>query len=376
MGDLTLEFLPSQDHIHWNQIVSGLTNAHILQTTHWGEVKSQVGWEEHYLLWKDKDGNVKAAAMMLSKSLPLIKKITKSCIIYIPRGPVLNWAKQKLVDQVLSDLIHYGKKIKAVFIKMDPDLTIGLGFPGSINYEPDTTGQSVIQKLIIDGWRFSNDQIQFRNTVLLDLSLSEEELLSAMKQKTRYNISLAERKGVIVRTGNQDDFPNLYKMYAQTAFRDGFTIRDEDYYLQVWNSLFLAGMAIPLIAEVEGSPVAAMILFHFANRAYYFYGMSSGEHREKMPNHLLQWEAVKISKRIGCIVYDFWGAPDKYNENDPLWGVFRFKDGFNGRVAAGIGAWDYVLNPLAFKLYNNIIPAMLNIMRKFGRKRISREVNE
>lgn len=375
MGDLKLEFLPIGDHIHWNQIVSGLSNAHILQTSHWGEIKTHVGWEEHYLLWKDRDGKVKAAAMLLSKPLPLIKKMTKTCIIYIPKGPVLNWAEQTIVDQVLNDLVAYSRKTKAFFIKMDPDLTVGYGFPGSINYEPDVSAQSVIQKLFIDGWSFSKDQIQFRNTVLLDLSLSEEELLRAMKQKTRYNISLAERKGVTVRAGNQDDFPKLYKMYAQTAFRDGFAIRDEDYYLHVWNSLFQANLAIPLIAEVKGSPVSAMVLFHFANRAYYFYGMSSGEQREKMPNHLLQWEAIKTSKRIGCKVYDFWGVPDSYNENDPMWGVFRFKDGFNGRVAAGIGAWDYVLNPLAFMLYNNIIPAILNIMRKIGRKRISMEVN-
>jgi lipid II:glycine glycyltransferase (peptidoglycan interpeptide bridge formation enzyme) len=140
--------------------------------------------------------------------------------------------------------------------------------------------------------------------------------------------------------------------------------------------LFDAGVAVPFIAEVDSTPVSAIMLFMFAQKAYYFYGMSTGEQREKMPNHLLQWEAIRHAKAAGCVVYDFWGAPDLFDDSDPMWGVFRFKDGFNGTIVSGIGAWDYVFKSGLFKVYSEMIPAILNFMRKMGRKRISDEVNK
>src|SRR5690606_17626789 len=133
-----------------------------------------------------------------------------------------------------------------------------------------------------------------------------------MKQKTRYNLRLAERKGVQVRLGSVDDVDLLYSMYAQTSIRDHFVIREAGYYRSLWSSFIQAGMAEPLIAEVEGVPAAALILFRFGHKAWYLYGMSLDLHREKMPNYLLQWEAVRRSKAAGCTVYDLWGAPDEF----------------------------------------------------------------
>jgi peptidoglycan pentaglycine glycine transferase (the first glycine) len=212
--------------------------------------------------------------------------------------------------------------------------------------------------------------------VIIDLLLSEDDLLSRMKQKTRYNILLAKRNGVVIRKGGREDFPGLYHMYTQTALRDGFIIRDENYYQYVWNLLYEAGMAVPLIAEVDGKPISAIILFIFAKKTYYFYGMSTGEHRDKMPNHLLQWDAILYAKSQGCQVYDFWGAPDKFDEEDSMWGVYRFKEGFSGEILSGIGAWDFIVNRTLFSVYTQFIPALLSIMRRFGRKRLSKEAME
>ena len=145
------------------------------------------------------------------------------------------------------------------------------------------------------GWRFSEEQIQFRNTVTLDLEGDEEDWLARMKQKARYNLRLAQRKGVCVRGGRQD-FHLLYRMYAETAVRDGFVIRAESYYLGVWNTFIQRGMCVPLLAEVEGEAVAGLVLFAFARKAWYLHGMSRESHREKMPNYLLQWEAMRSGK--------------------------------------------------------------------------------
>lgn len=220
-------------------------------------------------------------------------------------------------------------------------------------------------------WRFSSDQIQFKNTVQINLSASEDEMLAHMKQKTRYNIRLAEKKGVTVRIGAQADLPMLYKIYAETSVRDGFVIRNEEYYQTVWQTFMQSSEpdAEPLIAEVNGEIVAAIFIFYFAGRAYYVYGMSREAYREKMPNYLLQWEAMKRSKARGCFVYDLWGAPDEFNENNSLWGVFRFKEGLGGEVIRTLGAWDFAPNPFWYKMYSEIIPRVLDLMRSRGKQR-------
>jgi lipid II:glycine glycyltransferase (peptidoglycan interpeptide bridge formation enzyme) len=231
-----------------------------------------------------------------------------------------------------------------------------------------------MEDLRAGGWRFSDEQVQFRNTVLIDLTPDLDRLLANMKQKTRYNIRLAERKGVTVRTGATADLPLLYQMYAETARRDDFVIRDESYYLSLWTTMLAAGLAEPLLAEVDGEPVAGVVIFRFAGRAWYMQGMSRPAHREKMPNYLLQWEAMLRAKASGCTVYDLWGAPDEFVESDPLWGVYRFKEGLGGQVSRGLGAWDLPIKPLAYRLYTQILPAVLERMRRRGKERTRRLV--
>ncbi len=127
--------------------------------------------------------------------------------------------------------------------------------------------------------------------------------------------------------------------------------------------------AEPLIAEVNGDPVAAIFVFYFAGRAYYIYGMSIEAHREKMPNYLLQWEAMRRAKARGCSVYDLWGAPDEFNESDSMWGVFRFKEGLGGKVVRTLGAWDYPASRIWYRTYTQLIPRVLDVMRARGRAR-------
>jgi peptidoglycan pentaglycine glycine transferase (the first glycine) len=227
------------------------------------------------------------------------------------------------------------------------------------------------------GWVFSSDQVQFRNSVLIDLTSSEEVILARMKQKTRYNVRLAEKKGVTVRVGALADLPRLYKMYAETSMRDGFVIRDEGYYQAVWQTFMQSDMprCEPLIAEVDGEPVAAIFLFVFAGRAYYVYGMSRDAHREKMPTYLLQWEAIKRARAARCTLYDLWGAPEEFNESDGMWGVFRFKEGLGGQVVRTLGAWDFAPNALWYTMYARVMPKVLDIMRSRGRSRTRESLN-
>ncbi len=310
-----------------------------------------------------------AAALVLKRPILRDGFAARLSIFYSPKGPLLDWSNKPLRDRVLNDLQAFAKKQGAIFLKIDPDIVLGTGIPQRQDDFMDNDGQAVIAELKGRGWGYSSDQIQFKNTVLIDLHPSEEELLARMKQKTRYNIRLAEKKGVVLRVGNPEDFSMLYKMYAETSLRDGFVIRDEGYYQTVWK-LFMDShepACEPLIAEVDGEPVAAIFVFYFAGRAYYVYGMSRDAHREKMPTYLLQWEAMKRARAKGCKVYDLWGAPDVFDESDSMWGVYRFKEGLGGKVVRTLGAWDFAPNPFWYKLYSEIIPRLLDVMRSRGK---------
>ena len=124
-----------------------------------------------------------------------------------------------------------------------------------------------------------------------------------------------------------------------------------------------AGLAQPLIAEVEGEAVAMAVLFRFAERAWYVYGASRARHRERMPNHLLQWEGMRWAREQGCTVYDMWGAPEVLEESDPLWGVYRFKRGFGGEFVRHIGAWDFPVSRAGYLFYGMLAPRVLAMMR-------------
>jgi lipid II:glycine glycyltransferase (peptidoglycan interpeptide bridge formation enzyme) len=195
-----------------------------------------------------------------------------------------------------------------------------------------------------------------------------------MKQKTRYNLRLAQKNGVTVRTAELKDLPMLYQMYAETAQRDNFIIRLEEYYLDVWNKFIQSGMAEALIAEVEGKPVAGLVYFYVGKQAWYVYGMSTNLHREKMPNYLLQWEAMRAAKAKGCLIYDLWGAPETFAKDDAMYGVYRFKEGLGGIVVRTMGAWDLPAKKIAYFVFQNVIPRILSITRLIRRRQIQQEV--
>jgi peptidoglycan pentaglycine glycine transferase (the first glycine) len=369
----------------WNETIARLPISHLLQTWEWAQVKARYGWQPMPFVWQEQpvagpvssQGKGIAAAMVLKRSMPVGGFAKKMCVLYIPKGPLMDWADAALVRRVLDDLQAFARRQGAIFIKLDPDVVLGTGVPGTQQAVEYPAGQAVRSELQRRGWLFSQDQIQFRNTVLVDLAPSEEKMLARMKQKTRYNIRLAQKKGVTVRIGTVDDLPLLYRMYAETSVRDGFVIREEGYYQTVWRAFMqvppsassLQPFSEPLIAEVYGEPVAAVSMFYFAGGATYLFGMSREAHREKMPNYLLQWEAIRRARNLGCRTYNLWGAPDEFVESDGLWGVFRFKEGLGGTVSRTLGAWDFTPNPLLYRLYTRLLPRLMDLMRSRGKAR-------
>lgn len=350
-----LRFTHPVSRTDWNAAVAALTHPHVLQSWEWGEFKSRHGWHPARYLWHDGDRPC-AAASVLTRRLGH----WPASVMYVPKGPVLHYGDEGLLERVLADLEETARRARALFIKIDPDVR--------------AEETAVVETLRRRGWASSREQVQFRNTVLVDLTRTPEEMLAAMHPKTRYNVRLAERKGVAVREGILADLPLLHQMYAETAARDGFVIRPETYYHDAWGTFIESGLAQPLIADVMGEPVAMVIIFRFTDRAWYMYGASRSIHRDKMPNHLLQWKAMQWARAQGCTVYDMWGAPDELNESDPLWGVYRFKEGFGGEFVKHIGAWDFPVSRLGYWLYTVVMPRALAAMRWWRQRTAGRSL--
>ncbi len=303
--------------------------AHVLQTAAWARLKTEFGWQATPFVVDD------AAALVLWKALPLGFSFG-----YVPKGPLGPWSPA-LWQRIDAE----ARRRRAVFLKVEPDLWEDQAPPAWRTAPPQ-------------GFRPSPHSVQPPRTIVIDLRPDEDELLARMKQKTRYNIRLARRKGVTVRPW--DDVDRFFDLLQVTAQRDRFPLHPRAYYRRAYALFHPRGQAQLLVAEYEGEPLAALMVFRRGPRAWYFYGASSNRHRNRMPTYLLQWEAMRWAKAQGAVEYDLWGIPDAdeaqleaqfTQRRDGLWGVYRFKRGFGGQVRRALGPWDRVYQPWLYRLY-------------------------
>lgn len=313
--------------------VPGALPPHLLQSWEWGATKQQTGWRAERLVLGEN-----LAALQLLTRQPLGWAPLR--VAYVPKGPVVNWRDAATVEATLDALQAHVKAAGAILVKIDPDVE-----------EESAEGQALLQSLRRRGWLFSNEQVQFKNTGVSDLTPGADALLAAMKPKTRYNVRVAAKRGITVREGTAADFDTFYALYAETARRDGFLIRPAAYYKQTWATFLAAqqeegnpaggGLLLAEHAD-EPLPVAGLFLLRYGATAWYFYGASSGRRRRDMPNYLLQWEALQWGLRHGCTLYDWWGAPTQPDDPaDSMQGVWGFKEGFGAQLRRQVGAWDF-----------------------------------
>ena len=317
--------MPEVSKQEWSKFLSQHADAHLLQSVAWGELKSDFGWEAVRLV----DGH--AGVQVLFRRLPF-----GLTMAYIPKGPLGDgWAHLWLEVDVVCQARN------AVFLKIELDAWADddeLELPS--DFIP------------------SAHSIQPRRTIIVDLRGSEDDILARMKQKTRYNIRLAGKKGVVVRAS--PDVKTFSEMVAVTGQRDGFGVHNLAYYQRTYDLFHPHGKCELLQAEYEGHPLAALMVFAQGKRAWYLYGASSNLERNRMPTYLLQWNALRWARAQGCTEYDLWGVPDEdadvleaefTQRSDGLWGVYRFKRGFGGQVKRAVGAWDRVYKPELYYLY-------------------------
>ncbi|MCW5882698.1 MAG: peptidoglycan bridge formation glycyltransferase FemA/FemB family protein [Anaerolineae bacterium] len=335
------------DDTAWDNILlASFAHPPILQSSAWSRFKARQGWRLDRRGTQDGDGTLCAAAAILSR-----RAAPGVSLVYVPRGPL--WKSPADLPAALALVEDAARKQGAIFAKIDAPI-----------HPDDKAAQATLRTR---GWRLSDEQVQFRNTLTLDLRPTEEELLAAMKQKWRYNIRLAAKKGVNVRLGSLADLPTFYTMYVETGERDGFIVRPYEYYKDAWGTFMSSSLAQLFLAEYEGEALGGIILFRYGPTAWYMYGASREAHRNLMPNYLLQWEAIRWAKAQGVTLYDWWGAPDVLDEAAPMYGVYRFKEGFGAQFVPSTGAWDFPVNKPLYRLYTYLMPKYLELRRRMHR---------
>lgn len=294
----------------------------LMQTKSWGDFKGSFGWQSDYR----------------SGLLVLKRKVWKDyALLYIP---------EIIVDE--PGLASMASKTAAILSTRRDGRTIFGRAEFLFPYNPESD-------LILRSAGFvkANDEVQpeFRQEV--DLSVSLDEIRAQMKQKGRYNINLAIKKGVIVTKDNTREAINSFCiLMTETATRQRFSVRNSQYFRLLVESLDRDGVGGLWLAKFNGKILAAAIVSFVGTRASYLYGASSDQNRSIMAPYLLHFELIKEAKRRGCLIYDFIGvAPPEAGPKHPWAGITRFKKEFGGQTVRYLGSYDLIWRPFIYLLY-------------------------
>ena len=317
-------------------------NSHFMQTSAWAQVKTFWDWRG-ITVWQG--DRIIATMLVLIRHLPL-----GFSLLYAPRGPVCDRNSHDLWKELTEALKKLAKREHSLLIHLDPDEDDNNEHFRSIMYQLGFTEKAD------DG--FGN--IQPQHVFRLPLKgRTPEEVFQAFCSKTRYNIGLSLRKGVTVREySGADQIPdfilqNFYSLMQTTGERDHFFIRGQEYFVGLMKAL--KEDAQIYVAYLHGQPIAGSIEVFCGNKAWYLYGASSNEHRNVMPNYLLQWIMIQEAMERGCELYDFRGVPGNVSEDNPLYGLYRFKKGFSGTYTKFTGLFSYKFRPIFSTMFERVM---------------------
>jgi len=347
-GIMVEELLTSESQDEWDAFVRREPTFALMQSWEWGEIKKRLGWEAFRLAIREKS-TIIAAAQMLVKHLPL----GNGSIAYIPRGPIGKWTDPDIYEQLFTKVHQIGLSQHAIFLKVEPSLL---------------KNAAAINLLNQNDFRYTTFTNQPRATIVMDLTQDLDTIFGQMRKSTRRKIKDGPRKGLTVRIGSEADLPIFYELMKVTGERAGFTPRSYKYYQTEYQSLASLGNSFMMLVYYEDKPLAAHISYTFGGHAAFFHQVSSNDKGNLNPNYLLVWEKIKLLKEKGCRTYDLWGIPDeigdlitqegdlpKHDRHDGLWGVYRFKVGFDKNVVVYPGAYDYVYQSIPYTTISPVI---------------------
>ena len=303
------------------------------QSLEWAKVKQS--WKREVILAEDTNGKINGSLMVLVRKIPFFGNI-----MYSARGPVCDIHNIEVLRQITEGAKELAKKYNAIVLRIEPDIKSN-----------DTDFRNIMLELgysIKDDAKNFRDEIQPRYVFRLDTkNKTEDEIFKNFHQKTRYNVRLATKKGVTVKEGTREDLKDFHKIMVTTGIRDGFITRPLEYFEKMYDCLGPEHMKI-LMAYYDGKPISGVIPIMYGNKTWYLYGASSNEHRNLMPNYLLQWEMIKIAISRKSDIYDLRGVPGIADDSN---GLYRFKKGFGAEYTEFIGEVYIPFKPLTYKAY-------------------------
>ena len=327
------EFITEKTLPEYEAFVQSHPKGNFAQSYLWGKQKPMWQWDA--IAVRGEDGAIRGSLAVMTRKVPGIGRT----LMYGCRGPVCDLDDRETFSQLLDGAKVLAKKYKSYVIKIDPDV------PSS-----NTAFSSMLQSF---GFRAKEggknfEAIQPRYVFRLNVEgKTEEELLANFHQKWRYNIRLAERKGVTVRICGKEMVPAFSDLMLTTSVRDGFVTRKPEYFAAMLDNLG-EHARLYMAFDPNDTPIAGTLAIHYGDKVWYLYGASSNEHRNLMPNYLLQWRMIQWAVETNCRIYDFRGVSGDVSEDNPLYGLFRFKQGFGGDFTEFVGEMDLVLSPVIY----------------------------
>ncbi len=315
----------------YEQFLQSSEKGHFCQTPQWAKVKDM--WKNEVVLSLDESGKIKGAMSLLIRKIPVFN----STIMYSPRGPVCDIYDKETLDELVCGAKELAKKHKSYVLKIDPDVPVSDNKFSDIMF---SLGFKTIKSKNFEGIQ---PNFVFRKDIK---GMSEQEVFDSFHSKHRYNVRLAIKKGCTVKIGAREDLKIFVDIMMETGVRDGFVPRSLEYFEKMYDEL--GDMLRLYLVYYEGKVISGAISIIHSKKVWYLYGASSNAYRNVMPNYLMQWEMIKWAIEEGCDMYDFRGVSGDIDESNPMYGLYRFKKGFNGDLVEFIGTLDYVFNPFMY----------------------------
>ena len=321
------------DEEEYTRFLESNERCNFQQSLEWAKVKTS--WKREVILAEDSSKKIIGSLMVWIRKIPIFGNI-----MYSARGPVCDIHNMEVLKQLTEGAKLLAKKYNAIVLRIEPDIK-----------SDDTSFRNIMLELgysIKEDAKNFREEIQPRYVFRLDTKdKTEDEIFKNFHSKTRYNIRLATKKGVTIKDGTKEDLKDFHKIMVTTGIRDGFITRPLEYFERMYDCLGPEHMKI-LMAYYEGKPISGVIPIMYGNKTWYLYGASSNEHRNLMPNYLLQWEMIKIAISRKSDIYDLRGVPGIADNSN---GLFRFKKGFGAEYTEFIGEVYIPFKPLTYKMY-------------------------
>ena len=322
------ELITDKTAAEYEAFIQSHPQGHFCQSHMWGAQKT--AWDFQAIAVRGEDGRIKGALGVLIRKAPVFPV----SMLYICRGPVCDLTDHDTLAQLFEGVRALAKQRKGYVVKIDPYVSMD---NEAFKKELEGFGFKCMQ----DGKNFEG--IQPRFVMHLDVEgKTEDEVIASFTQSHRRKVRTGPKKGVEVRICGQEMIPEFTRIMVETGLRDNFVTRDEKYFSNMLKNL---GEHCRLyMAFCEGQPIAGTLAIWFGDKVWYLYGASSNVRRETMPNYLLQWEMIRWAIENKCRIYDFRGVSGDLDENNPLYGLYKFKKGFNSELVEFIGEYDLVIS--------------------------------